>query len=235
MIPGTIPIFSAGAPIDVASTGWTERGTADGGSTTKTISGATFGATVLFPNQRWIVVCIQSNDSSTPPSVTGTPTIGGISAPVIASGNTSAASLNVRFTWFAAEVPTGTSGNIVFTTNSTDGTFYQVFRCVNLNFTSAYDSAFDGGTTAASLAIDCPAGGGALGSGFYAYTSGSTPTSADFANLFTLNFVDSNIGYTASGNTFASAQTGLNTTYDPTPNTNLTRSHATVLSAPASF
>lgn len=228
ILPGGI---IGGVPLVPASVGWISRGTT-GSGTSKTLAGVNFGDVLKGRNKRWIVVCIQDNAAGSPATVTGTPTIGGVNAPVIATGLTNHASLNVRFTWFAGEIPTGASGDVAYTSSNSDSNTYQIYRCVNLDFTTVSGSAFADGGNQAVLSIDCPAGGGIVGSGYYAYSSGSTPTSANFNNLTTLDFVDSNVGYTAAGDVFASAQTALDTTYDPTPNTNLTRSHGTVISVP---
>lgn len=235
------PVVIAGSPTLAASIEFIQRSTTGSGSAAKTISGVSFGDVLLGRNERWIVACVETVDSGTPASVAASPapTIGGVTATNIFSATTgTVASLNWRFSWLAAEVPTGASGDVTFTlTGSSPTSPYPVhiFKVINLDLSAVTDSDANAGTGSAVLAIDCNAGGGVLGVGRYAYSGGSTPTTADFNNLDTLNFFDSNNGWTQAGTVFASAQTGLDVTYDPTPNTNITRSHASVISVPYSF
>ena len=196
-------------------------------ATNFTVSSLDWGDVVKGQNKRSVVVTLSMFSSE---NITGTPTINGASASIIFNDTTpSVGGLSYRIVCFAADVPTGATGDVTFSTTSAAEVLIGVSRTINLDVSTETDSDINAATNLATLAIDCPAGGGVIGHGTYAYSGGSTPTSADFANLSTLEFIDSNIGGTLSGATFATVQTGLSVTFDPTPNTNLSRSHAAAL------
>lgn len=193
-----------------------------------------FGQPLKKPNQRWVLACASYFNL---PLVTVTsPVFGGVAGSVILSERVpTGTGVTNQFVVMAANVPTGTSGDITFNDDVNDTVTLFVARAVNLDFSAAHDTVAGWGTGSAVLSIDCPAGGGVIGFGMYGYSSGSTPTSADFANLTTLHFFNSTVGSTVAGTPFATVQTGLNVTYDPQPNTNLSRCEAVAISAPSIF
>lgn len=202
----------------------------------QSFTGVPFGDEVKNPNKRWIVCVFQTTTSV---SLSGTPTIGGVPATVTTLDTPEFSSLQYRYNWFVAQ-PAGTSGNIAYTISVSANTRIFVFRVVNLNCGAMTDSDDDHAKNAAALSIDTAPvsrgySGGVLGVGHYAYADGDTPTSAPFANLSTLHFLDASNGYTAAGAVFAAQQSGLDVSFDPSPNTNLTRSHASVVSFPHIF
>lgn len=196
--------------------------------TSFTISSLNWGDEVKGANVRSIIVTLLL---PTDRNISGTPTINGLNATVIFNDVTpNVSGTGFRFVAFAVDVPTGSSGDVVFAISGSATTPpVAVFRAINLDVSTETDSDINAAANLATLAIDCPAGGAIIGQGFYSYSGGSTPTSADFANLDTLVFIDASVGGTQAGSVFASAQTGLDVTFDPTPNTNLTRSHAFAL------
>jgi hypothetical protein len=227
ILPGGI---IGGAPLEPAGVSFLFRDSSFG--TSHSFSGVNFGDRPKGRNKRWIVCCAQTFGSS-PVSLSGTPTIAGISAPVIYSDTDSPVTAAAyRFNWFAAEVPNGTSGDIVFSTPSSTNQTLSVVRAVNLSAASVSDSDTDGGVAVTSLAIDCPAGGAVIGVGITTYSSGG-PTSGPFANLTSLNssFAIS-IGHNIAASVFASAQTGLDVSFDPAPNSGALRTFASVISIP---
>jgi len=191
----------------------------------ETIVGVSFGATVTAPNKRYIVVAMIAPDMT---SVT----IGGVTATLMGSLTTAeVAGLAFTHDWYFAEVPSGTSGNIVVNPTGASPTLrISVFRCVNLdpdNPTASDTGA--GATITTGFDLTIPAGGGVVAHGNCAYSSGSNPSSLTFANLTLLGNtpLSSNQADGYAGQVFASAQSGLNCDFDPAPNTNLTRSHVT--------
>lgn len=233
MIPGIVPIVAALAEIDDVDITSSFFGSAATG-TSFTISSVSWGDEVLAPNVRSIVVtALMPTDRN----ITGTPTINGLNATIIFNDVTpSVSGTAFRFVSFSVDVPTGTSGDVTFAISGSSTTPpVAIFRIINLDTTVVADSDINAAANSAPLTIDVNDDGGVIGHGFYAYSGGSTPTSADFANLATLAFINASVGGNQSGSPFASAQTGLDVTFDPTPNTNLTRSHAVALAFDYSF
>lgn len=161
--------------------GYSFSGDVDG--STYTFTGVPIGAASAG---RWVIAAIYGSHNTS--RQFSTVTIGGVSASILASGPT-LASEGVRMEFWAANVPAGTTANVVVTTPS--GQFYDA-ACATYVATAEptlHDSAID--TTTASLAlsasVDVPAGGGliAMASNLFAGStvtwSGATAGSADTA------------------------------------------------------
>lgn len=214
MIPGCTPIVAALVPIEDASIAFRDGPFLSGSSTTHTFADQPIGDAPLAPNVRYVVFIflLASNE-------TVTATIGGISAPVIYSANTTAPNGFVaRWYMIAANVPTGTTATVVVNlVNPAVLSRGTVSTMINLDGSSTFDTSADAGTGETNQDIDCPAGGGILASGLWGANTGSVTTSANFDNISTL-FVQGiglNGGTTVAGQTYASTQTALNIDYDP--------------------
>lgn len=163
---------------------------------------------------RFIIACIEVR--GTGPTTVSNVTIGGVAATVVSQpvGNGNVAAIAI------AAVPTGTSGNVVF---SVDGSplraALQLYRAVGIDSSTPYDTA----TSVAdppSGSLDVPAGGFAIGCvasgiGGFAWTGLTEDADGDVETM----------GYTSASDEFATLQTGLVITADP----------ATVGAAPGAF
>jgi len=192
---------------------------------TYTFSGVSFGDTVKGRNKRSILAIITYGSASNIGTTVSSVTIGGVSASQIANIQTTAVnSLRRRSFYFTALVPTGTSGSVVFSDTGTLTPSISVMRLINLDATATTATASGVGSTSASMSINCPAGGVIIGYGEGGYSS---PGFATSATMSPLTNVERNI--LTSGpemiawQQYASAQTGLSVTYNPLPNTNLSR------------
>lgn len=201
------------------------------GGPTFTISGISWGDVVKGRNRRSVVVMLAMFDTE---FMSGTPTINGVTAPIIYDGVSGGF---IRHVAFSADIPTGASGDVVFSTTTTSFQRVAILKTINLDVSTEVNSSIASGTGIATMSTDCPAGGAILGHGYYAYSSGGTPNTANFNNLDTLAFFSASAsqGHTAAARVFASAQTGLSVSYDPAPNTNINRSHGFSLSFATSF
>jgi hypothetical protein len=214
MMPGITPIVSALAPIENASIAFQVGALLSASATTHTFTDQPIGDAPLAPNKRFVVFVFKLSANRTV-----TATIGGISAPVIYSANTTAPnSLVTRWYMIAAEVPSGTTATIVVNLNTaavlTSGT---VCTLLNLDGSVVSDTSADAGTGITNQEIDCPAGGGILAVGTWGASTGASTSSANFNNIDTLNVdgIGLNGGTTVAGEIYPSTQTALDIDFDP--------------------
>ncbi|MCG7984744.1 MAG: hypothetical protein JAY90_18580 [Candidatus Thiodiazotropha lotti] len=146
-----------GGPLEITNTD-TETATSVSGTTTHTFSSASFGDA---NSTRRIVVAVADCFSGIVQSITGM-TIGGITATeIIAQLN--AISLNtVETVIYYADVPTGTTGDIVITwshnmSTSMYGFGISVYRLINAKSMTPTDTASDT-TDPITLDLDIPSG-----------------------------------------------------------------------------
>lgn len=155
---------------------------ASGTTTTQTVTGVLFGS--AFSNR--VIVVVLNTDTLTTPTVT----VGGISATV--SGST-ATQLFIA----SAIVPTGTSGTVVINgTGMTGGGTFGVFSLAGAANATQFDSAFT--ASGGSVNIDSPADGAIVAVAF-------SNTSPGIWTGATQNWVDTSLGPTVSGASYASS------------------------------
>jgi len=140
-IPGKTSAFSGGGVPVTTSIGFVERQTdlAHASSADLTFTGADLGAA---DTNRQIVLAVSgfSPPGTTLPVVTGV-TIAGVTATLIVGGYDDGAAEPFAEIW-AASVPTGTSGNIVFSFNATVARLNcDIYRMIKSAGTTANDTA----------------------------------------------------------------------------------------------
>lgn len=224
------PVLMGGATIEATSFTYRTRYAATATTTNHTISNVAIGNAPLPPNRRWVVVMLFNGATS---ATLSNVSMGGFSGSQIYSGSSTAPNSLVTY-WRAisAEVPSGTTATISFSSSGSIGPTAYVWTLVNCNGGTVSDSADASGTGAATLNIDCPAEGVVLGIGRAGSSSGSTITNAPFANLTTYDKTGLNIISSAAGNRFATAQTNLNVTYDPVSTGTMAQCGGMVLAFP---
>lgn len=231
-LPGMFPAaVGSAAPIEPASLTFIEARSGGTNQTTYTLTGFSFGDVVASPNKRvmyvWIGYASASNISVniTAATIGGRPCTELYSAQVVA-----ATSLRRRYVVLAAEVPTGTSGTVEFTDNVSNVPIVMLFRGINLASAAIDDSDQNAGTGAAAITLDCPAGGGVMAIGSYGYSSPNAAASLTFNNLSLVYGTPAQVGDAAGVGIFPTAQTGLDCTFDPAPNTGISRTEAFAIS-----
>jgi hypothetical protein len=135
-------------------------------------------------------------------------TVDGISATQVHTIDRSASRVDI---WIAA-VPTGTTGDVVVTFNSSNSRcVIQVWRAVGIDGSAPHDIA-DSNAAAndPTATIDVPAGGVAVGCGM---CNGAT-ASATWSGLAEDYDANTELTMTAGSGNFASTQTGLAVTID---------------------
>ena len=217
VFPGAV---IGGAPFEAAAFTWRYN---DGGVTSSSDSWATVpvGDVALGRNEKWAIGCVVFEGGSNPNVSLSSISVGGVTGTVIYDVTvTTATTLRVQYIIFVADI-SSLSGNITvsYTKNKSYFTrWFHLVTAVNLDCSAQIDNNADGGGGIANISLDCPAGGGIIAFGSYGYSGGGTPTTVDFDNLTTLNYSDSNIGWSVGAETFASAQTALTVDFDPVPN-----------------
>jgi len=173
--------------------------------TTYTFPAQSLGA--ADPGRR-IVVAASGQRLGSPSGVSSL-TIGGVSAsPVVARQTGNGNDHTVEF--WAAAVPTGTSGNVVVTFNAGHLRCHvSVFRLLDAAATAHDTDSATNSSAAVSASIDIPAGGVALAAAFdngntsYAWTNLTERWDIGSGSLNT---------FSSAADAFASAQTGLSIT-----------------------
>lgn len=176
MIPGTfIPTPAAvAAPLALTFLSALNDGTDVTSGNTYTFSSVSLGAAVA---DRVIIVTLNMEQVTLVTSVT----IGGVAATRIASQTDGTGANDRKAEIWAAEVPSGTSGNIVVTVGTDQsGMCGGVFRKVGgVGGTAASDTATDSGAAGSlSAAITIPAGGAAVATMFVGTSASYTWTGA---------------------------------------------------------
>lgn len=170
--------------------------------TTYTFASQSLGATAA---DRRIVVCVGAWRASGALSVSSV-TVGGVSAALV---STDGGSDRWRTEIWIAEVPTGTTGDVVVTLAAAGiRCSVDLFRLVDADFTAAADA--DGNVAQnPSVTLDVPAGGCAVGvvnSGWS--TNAGTVSWAGLTEQSDAQ-VETFVRASAAGDNFASQQTGL--------------------------
>lgn len=160
-----------------------------------TFTGVGFGSIVARPNVRSIFCILRIANAATGGALSSA-TIGGVSANIVYQNNvTYSGGWATRYAVFYADIPSGTSGDIVinsnFTGTPTFGVFLDiaVYRLINYDCTTYTERKVGAGTPPnnfASATIDVAANGAVLGDGYLRYVGGGSFTLA-FSNLSTVN------------------------------------------------
>jgi len=191
---------------------FTERGSLTTTATSYTISGVALGAAAT---DRKIIVGISLQGYGG--VIVGSMTIGGVSASRI-SGAVAIAVNGSGTEIYEADVPSGTTGDIVIGTSTTNQSLgYAVHRLVGS--AASEDDVLVSVAEPSTGTIDCPAGGVIIG---YAWNEGSDATvvwtgiTEDFDDLVTGSSVYS---HTSAFGMFSDAQSGRTITADWTTDT----------------
>lgn len=165
-----------------------------------TFSGLNFGAEA---SDRYLAVFASGTNSGT--FSISSVSIGGVSATeVVTAGQASSVPSGI----YIAAVPTGATGDVVLTFNSTMSRVGMTMaRITGISSATATDTASDT-TSSLSAGIDIPAGGVCFGG---AVSSDATPDDITWTNLTELEQINVQSVFllSCSGSAFASAQTGL--------------------------
>jgi len=211
-----------GAPLLEPAVTFVGRRSAADASSSHSFSSLDIGPAAKGRNQKWAIGCITVQGSSSPNLTVSNIDVGGVQAAVVFSTTvTTATSLRVQYVFFMCRID-DLDGEITVSFEFNKSDFLNNFFLLTTSNIggSVHDTASDGGGGSATLSIDCEAGGAIVAFGLYGYSGGGTPTTAEFNNLTTLDWVDSSVGWTAAAELFSSAQTALDVSYDPVPNSN---------------
>lgn len=183
-----------------AEIGYLQSYTDTSDSSSYTFSSVNFGTA---DSNRYIIIGIASRKSGTTTSISSV-TIGGVSATITKQQVNNATNTNVSGIAIA-NVPTGTSGNIVVTFADTMlRCAITVYRTVGLTSKTAYDS--DSSTASApSVSLDVPTNGFAIGIGLTAASTSATWTGLTEDSDATL---ESWVTYSSAHRNFESGSTG---------------------------
>lgn len=190
-----------------------------------TLTSLDFGDAVSGANEKWGFVSLLCLADSTV-SVTGM-SIGGNSGSIVYQQTQAAQPatffVTSTFVMWTAQIDSLTSGvTVQFSEDTTTSIYVQVGYAVNLDLSSVIDSAKGTGASGVTLAVDCPAKGGIIANGFYAY-GGAGPgignVSGGFNNLTQLvNYQNlAGRGAMLDGGTFSAAQTNLDVSMSVSP------------------
>jgi hypothetical protein len=177
---------------------------------THTIASVDFGDKVAGKNEKWAIVMAYYFNVGV---VTVTsPTIGGVAATVIYQSRMNVSGgASIEFVVWTAKINLVETGDVVWSDNRSIGPVTSIAYAINLDLSTISDSDSNDAGGSAPLSIDCPAGGGIWGTG----TSSGGASTSQFANLTTLL---GGVSRATAADVFASAQTALDVTFDPTPN-----------------
>ena len=207
MIPGITPIAASRAKGPIAVT-QVSSSTSTANQTVYTFSSLSLGAESDFPAERAIVVAT-GGIAVTSGAIASSATIGGVSANKVVE----AAETFDNASLWVANVPAGTSGDVVVTFSATMNSPYcVVYRMVGMESIAAHDTASDitVSSNAVSASIDCPADGVIIGTAWFRWGSSASASSASWSNL--TEDIDGNIeanarNYSAAHDEFATQQT----------------------------
>jgi hypothetical protein len=216
VLPGilAVPMMAAGAGAAAAISHVAYQGaTAD--QTTYTFSGLSFGAAAA---DRWIAIFASGRTNTSTPSTINAVTIAGVSASeIITDFAVGDSPFGSRGGIYLAQVPTGTSGNVVVTfSHQMSRAAVAVYRLVGIAGATAADTA-NGSVTGTgnsgdkTLQIDIPAGGVML-AGAAGFGTQNSFSAAGMTTDFTNTTIESSYRMSAGHGNYGSAQTNLTVT-----------------------
>jgi hypothetical protein len=171
-----------------------------------TLSGLDFGAAT---GSRYLLAAISFEGLGSISSVT----IGGVTASLVVAASNSGSA--VKAAMYMANVPTGTSGDVVVNLSGGNANFCyaHLFRISKISSATPHDTDTDI-TSAYSKPITIPAGGVAVG----LFSGSTTATSATWTNLTERNELDFDSRLTSAAcDNFASTQASLTVTVTGSP------------------
>jgi hypothetical protein len=176
LIPGLAPFFgaagAAAAPVQLTHEASNQS--------TSNLTTYTFNTQAIgtADDDRWVMVAIGGIDSANTFNVASA-SFGGIAAALVTGCSIAGTTPNDQVELWAANVPTGTTGNISVTwSEAIISCFIDVFRLVTTTDpTTPFDAQTDNGDFDPSWTLDIPAGGGVIGA--FIHNAGATTDDAD--------------------------------------------------------